>query len=130
MGAHKVGYVPNEAELAFIRKAYEQCSAFLTICGGFDAPLRAGLMNGKTVTAPRFILEMLRHQSPDVDWVERRWARDGKLWTSGALLNGTDLMRAFAQHTWADKPGLINPLLEMGGWPIRDVDYKDVGGKL
>lgn len=130
MGAHKIGYVPNEAELAFIRKAYDQCSAFLTICGGFDAPLRAGLFEGKTVTAPRFLLDMLRKESPGVKWVEKRWARDGKLWTSGALLNGTDLMKAFAEHTWASKPELVHPLLAIGGWPIRDVDYKDVDGKL
>ena len=126
MGANRVGYVPNEAELAFIRKVYDQCSAFLTICGGFEPAMRAGLLQGKTATAPRFILEQLRQASPDTKWVERRWARDGKLWTSGTLLNGLDLMTAFVRDTWPGKADMVEALLDIGAWPIRDVDYKDV----
>ena len=60
--------------------------------------------------------------------MERRWARDGKLWTSGTLLNGLDLMRAFVQHTWANKPEMVAATLDLGAWPVRDVEYKDVDG--
>ncbi|KAH7040081.1 class I glutamine amidotransferase-like protein [Microdochium trichocladiopsis] len=132
MGAHEVGiYQLTEAELAFIRKTYEHCAAFLCICAGMMPALQAGLLQGKTVTAPREMLPELRKQAPDVDWVSKRWANDGKVWTSGALLNGLDMMVAFAQHTWGNKAAdgkpleLIAHMIKMGGWPVRDVDYKD-----
>jgi len=130
MGAHNVGYTPNEAELAYVRKVFDECSAFLTICGGMMAPLAAGILQGKTATAPRFMIEGLRRDAPGTTWVERRWANDGKLWTSGALLNGLDMTRAFAEQIWGGEGNLADPLLEIGGWPIRDVDYRDVDGKL
>ena len=124
MGQRKVGYAENEAELAFIRKAYNDCAAFLAICGGFESAHRAGLLKDKTATAPRVILDQLRKESPDTNWVEKRWARDGKIWTSGILLNGLDLMMAFAKHTWPAKAELVNVLLEMGAWPVRNVEYE------
>ena len=125
MGAHNMAYMPNEAELDFIRKSYEGCTEFITICWGSRAPMMAGLLHGKTATAPRPLLEMLKKTAPDVNWVDQRWHRDGKLWTSGALLNGTDLMRAFATETWGEE-SLAGTILDIGGYPRRDVDYKDV----
>ncbi|KAK3709369.1 hypothetical protein LTR37_010930 [Vermiconidia calcicola] len=125
MGAHTPGYSPKESELAFIRKAYESCSTFLFICGAFDAALRAGLLEGKTATAPRMLLGKLRQGAAGTNWVERRWARDGKMWTSGTLLNGLDMMRAFARETWTDRKEMVETVLGVGGWPVRDVDYKD-----
>jgi transcriptional regulator GlxA family with amidase domain len=130
MGAHTFGYNPSDAELAFIRKAYDDSTAFLAICGGFDAPLRAGLLQGKTATAPRTMLDMLRDNATGVQWVEKRWARDGKLWTSGALLNGLDLMSAFIRETWGAQDTLQDFMLKFGGAPIRDVDYQDVPWKI
>ncbi|UQC83846.1 YjeF [Colletotrichum lupini] len=103
MGAHDLKYKTSEAELAFIRKVYEQCSAFLTICGGMFPLLEAGLLAGKTATCPRMIVSAMKKSIPVVDWVETRWAHDGKLWTSSSLLNGTDMMRAFAEATWGGK---------------------------
>jgi transcriptional regulator GlxA family with amidase domain len=130
MGAHILSYTPTDAEIGFIRKAYDECAAFLTICGGFEAPLRAGVLQGKTATAPRTMLGMLRDTAPDVQWVEKRWAHDGKLWTSGALLNGLDLMSAFIRETWGAEGNLQDFMLKFGGAPIRDVDYQDVSWKI
>ncbi|EEU33440.1 uncharacterized protein NECHADRAFT_56664, partial [Fusarium vanettenii 77-13-4] len=118
MGAHMIGYEPNQTELAFVRKAYEECSAFLTICGGVMVPLQAGILDGKTATAPRLMLPNLYKQVPGTKWVDRRYANDGKLWTSGALLNGLDLMSAFAKATWGDRE-LIHFQVKAGGWPDR-----------
>jgi len=131
MGAHVVldGYMPSEAELDFIRKSYDDCSAFITICGGFLAPFQAGLFKGKTVTAPRFMLDQLRQTAPDTTFVEERWHRDGKLWTSGALLNGLDLMRAFGTEYWGGEGSLAQFGLDSGHYPIRDVGYADAPSK-
>jgi transcriptional regulator GlxA family with amidase domain len=127
MGAHDAKYNINEAEIKFIKKAYEECFAFLTICGGFVAPLQAGLLKGKTATGPRILLEMLRKSNPEVDWVEKRWVRDGKLWSSGALLNGNDMVAAFMRETYnSDPEGIVEFGLRLGAWPHRHLDYADV----
>jgi transcriptional regulator GlxA family with amidase domain len=89
-------------------------------------PLQAGLFHGKTVTAPRPMLGELQKNTPGTTWVEKRWARDGKLWTSGTLLNGLDLMAAFIRETWGTENTLQDFILKFGAVPIRDVDYKDV----
>jgi transcriptional regulator GlxA family with amidase domain len=125
-GAHHSGYNLTEAELAFARKAYESCAAFISICGGIEIPLRAGITKGKKATGPRFMLEQYRQWEPETEWLEKRWVHDGKLWTSGALTNGQDLMHAFTHELWGDR---INPAVKMlsvlGCWINRDVDYKD-----
>jgi transcriptional regulator GlxA family with amidase domain len=126
IGAHNAPYQANKAELAFIAKQYEGCTAFLAICGGFEAPLQAGIYKGKTATAPRFIIPHLKQTVTDVNWVEKRYEHDGKLWTSGALTNGLDMVVAWGTSVWGNKEDtLLGTLLPLGSWPSRDVDYKD-----
>lgn len=121
----------SENELDFVRKAYDDSSAFITVCGGVEIPRQAGLLEGKTATGPRFILDGFRQQSPGTTWVEKRWVRDGKLWTSGALLNGLDLMYNFCNEYWGGgEDTLFSFLAEIGGWINRDNDYKDVSWAL
>ncbi|KAG5660325.1 hypothetical protein KAF25_003847, partial [Fusarium avenaceum] len=127
IGAHAMGYTPDDTELAFVRKAWHDCSAFLTICGGVLVPLQAGILEDKTATAPTIILDNLRKQAPGTNWVTKRWVRDGKLWTSGALLNGTDMMTNFLKSYWGKSDdSLVGFLSKLGAWPDRDIDYKDV----
>ncbi|KAK8088493.1 hypothetical protein PG997_003454 [Apiospora hydei] len=118
-------YKPNEAELAFVRKSYEDCAAFLTICGGMMVPLQAGILKGLTCTAPRTMLPMLRGMAPETKWAEKRWVRDGKVWTSGVLLNGQDLMVAFVREYWGGEGSLGEALIQMGNWPLRSVNYDE-----
>ena len=65
-------------------------------------------------------------EDPRTTWVEKRMIRDGngegKLWTSGALLNGLDLMREFVMTYW---PKLGREAIPLGGWPARSVEYDD-----
>lgn len=82
----------------------------------------AGVLEGKTCTAPRFLIEQLNKEDPRTKWVEKRYVRDGKVWTSGALLNGLDLMRDFALEYW---PELTKVAIPLGGWPVRSVEYND-----
>lgn len=132
IGAHNIiQYQPNEAELNFVRKSYEDSSAFITVCGGVEVPRLAGLLKGKTATGPRFYLDVLRQQSPETNWVEKRWVRDGKLWTSGALLNGMDLMHNFSEEYWGGgEDTLCSVVARIGAWPNREIDYKDVSWKV
>ena len=123
MGAHNFAYTPNATELAFVRKAHEQCSAMLLICGGFMAANAAGLLRGKTATAPRMFLDSLRKDSPETNWIDKRWAHDEKIWTSGAFLNGLDLMTAFLREVWGEEKSVLEPLLDLGGVPVRSIEY-------
>ena len=115
--------MPNEKELAFVRKAYDECCAMLLVCAGFVTAQAAGILKSKTCTAPRMLLEMLRKNSPETEWVDRRVAHDGKIWTSGALLNGLDLMVAFVRDVWGGDGSLVDSLIDVGGWPVRSVEY-------
>ncbi|KAL4863483.1 hypothetical protein BDV12DRAFT_206469 [Aspergillus spectabilis] len=129
LGATKVNYIPSQTELAFVRKVHDSCTALLTVCGGFDPVLRAGLLEGKTATAPRLFLPMLRQSAPGVDWVEKRYVVDGKIWTTGELLNGMDMIAAFGRSVWGARGeaegGFVEMLIPGGSWPERDVDYRD-----
>jgi transcriptional regulator GlxA family with amidase domain len=126
MGAHDAGYTMTEGEIKFIQKCNEDCAALLFICGGFLAALSAGLLKGKTATAPRPMVEGLRASHPEVNWITKRWANDGKIWTSGALLNGTDMTSAFAEKFWGGEGTFTEFGLRLGGYPNRDIDYADV----
>lgn len=127
LAAYKQSYTPNTAELDFIRKSYKDCVAFLTICGGVIPACLAGVLNGKSATGPRVALDILRKMSPETTWLDKRYVQDGKIWTSGALLNGLDMMRAFVTSVWGyEGTGEIaQVLLKLGHYPIRDIDYKD-----
>lgn len=127
MGAHEPHYVCSEAEIAFAEKTYADCNAFLFICGGFMVALQAGLLESKTATAPRPMIGYLSQAHPGVKWVEQRWAHDGKVWTSGALLNGTDMTKAFATETWGgEEDDFVGMGVRLGGYPYRDLNYADV----
>lgn len=127
MGAYTTTYTPTAAELAFIRKAYADSAAFLTVCGGCMAPLQAGVLDGRNATAPREMLPYLRQSSPGINWLEKRWVRDGKLWSSGAVLNGQDMVRSFVMEHWGrEEDSLARWFGNMSAWPNRDIDYKDV----
>lgn len=130
MGASTLDYEPSEAELDFIRKTYETCSAFITICGGFEVPFAAGLFDGKTVTGPRPMLAQMRQVAPQTTWLEKRWHRDGKLWTSGAVTNGLDLIRAFATEYWGGEGSLVDFFVGLGHFPKRDINYADAENAL
>ncbi|KAF2169405.1 hypothetical protein M409DRAFT_20624 [Zasmidium cellare ATCC 36951] len=114
MGANKMDYIPTSAELEFARKSYESCQAFIAACGAFRTLLLAGLLDGKTATAPSILLRTLREEHPQVTWLEKRWHQDGKIWTTGTLVNGLDAMRAFVHHTWGGQGGLAEHLLTTG----------------
>lgn len=126
MGAHSPSYTMTPGEIAFIQKCNKDCAAQLFICGGIVTALQAGLLQGKTATGPRPLVERLRQDAPGVDWVTRRWARDGKVWTSGALLNGLDMTRAFVLQTWGGEGTLADWMVKFGSWPVRDLEYGDV----
>ncbi|KAF2872255.1 ThiJ/PfpI [Massariosphaeria phaeospora] len=125
VGAHNsTHHTLTQAELAYLRKAYEESKAFITVCGGMMPALEAGILAGKTATAPLMLLDHLK-QNTGTTWEAKRYVRDGKLWTSGALFNGVDLIRAFVLHVWGtgEKKKMVEFCLDFGSVPVRSVDY-------
>ncbi|KAF2162450.1 hypothetical protein M409DRAFT_27074 [Zasmidium cellare ATCC 36951] len=69
MGANNMDYQPSISELAFIRKAFEDSSAFIAVCGAFRSLLLSGLLEGKTATAPRGMLKVsAAHRLRQIGW--------------------------------------------------------------
>lgn len=125
LGAHKVGYQASETEKEFLRKCHADCVALLCICGGFESVLSAGLLEGKTATAPRGFIPLMQQVAPGTNWIEKRWVHDSKIWTSGTLLNGFDMVAAFGRDAWGGKNTLLEHCLSEMAWPERDVDYAE-----
>lgn len=59
MGAPEGIYKPSTAEKDFLRKVAADGAVFIAMCGGFSLLLHAGLLHGRTATAPRFLLDFL-----------------------------------------------------------------------
>ncbi|GLA00597.1 hypothetical protein AnigIFM60653_009347 [Aspergillus niger] len=125
IGAGQMGYQATTTEKDFLRKCYAECSAFLSVCGASDALLATGILEGKTATGPLSFLPLFRQMSPGTNWVEKRWVRDGKIWTTGTLLNGLDMIAAFGREVWGGEGSLVEHVLRTGYFPSRNVDYED-----
>ena len=78
--------VPREEELDFMRKHVEAGVTLMTVCTGSFVAAYAGVLDGKKATGPRALVSMiLKKKFLKVEWSEKRWVQDGKMWTSGKL---------------------------------------------
>jgi len=89
--------------------------------------LASGVLAQKTVTAPRLLIPGLKKQFPDVEFVEKRWWRDGKVWTSGGVTNGLDMMAAFCRLKFGSGEGgeVVETVLGMADVGGREQEYED-----
>lgn len=120
MGSYKA----SKTEIEFLRKCHDNCTAFLCVCAGFLHALDAGILEGQTATAPRPMLPFLKKAAPGVTWVDQRWARGGKVWTTGTLLCGLDMVVAFAKENWGGEGTLVEKMISIGEWPQRSIGYE------
>ena len=72
---------------------------------------------------------MLREKAPDVEWVAKRWTADfddkkkKKIWTSGAVTNGTDMVAAYIKDTFDPRLAkLVCALADVGD---REQEYPE-----
>ena len=66
---------------------------------------------------------MLKEEKPEVKWVEKRWVRDGKVWSSGAVANGVELMASFMREEFAEQRELTEILLGVADFAQRGEFY-------
>ena len=90
--------VSNEILLEFITRQAESCEAILSVCTGSFILHAAGLLCGRKATTHWGSLDRLRGLG-DVDVVERRFVRDGKVWSAAGVSAGIDMMLAFIADT-------------------------------
>lgn len=86
--------VNNAKLLDFVATQASICKAVLSVCTGAFVLHAAGLLAGKKATTHWGSLERLRALG-DVEVVEERFVRDGKVWSSAGVSAGIDLTLAF-----------------------------------
>ena len=77
----------------------------LTVCSGILPVAFSGFLSGKRVTAPLPLVPILQEKVPDATWTKKRWEVDdeGKVWSSGGVTNGIDMMVAFVKKTFGQE---------------------------
>eukprot|EP00123_Amoebidium_parasiticum_P018305 comp24168_c0_seq1/m.44083 comp24168_c0_seq1/g.44083 ORF comp24168_c0_seq1/g.44083 comp24168_c0_seq1/m.44083 type:complete len:460 (-) comp24168_c0_seq1:71-1450(-) len=80
----------------FLRKQAKQCKNILSVCTGSLVLAKCGLLEGKKATTHHKSLLRLS-QFPGVTVDEKRWVRDGNVWTSAGVSAGVDMILAFIE---------------------------------
>lgn len=86
--------VDNQALIHFVAEQAKHCQAVLSVCTGSFILHRAGLLSGLRATTHWASLDRLRALG-DVEVVEERIVRDGRIWTSAGVSAGIDMALAF-----------------------------------
>ncbi|OCL03526.1 PfpI endopeptidase-like protein [Glonium stellatum] len=115
--------IPREEELEFVRKHVAAGVTLMTVCTGVFVAGYSGVLDGKKVTGPRQIVSMMLKKFPKAEWSEKRWVQDGKIWTSGGITNGQDMVAAYIRQRW---PGPVTAVVcEMADIGSRDMEYNN-----
>lgn len=86
--------VNNENLIRFVAEQAAGCQAVLSVCTGSFILHRAGLLAGRRATTHWSSLSRLRELG-DVEVVQERVVRDGRIWTAAGVSAGIDLALAF-----------------------------------
>ncbi|MDP8298540.1 MAG: DJ-1/PfpI family protein [Candidatus Tantalella remota] len=110
MGTRKeVNYA---ALVDYVTAQEKTCKAILSVCTGAFILHAAGLLHGKRATTHWMSLNRLKDLG-DVEVVEERVVKDGKIWTSSGVSAGIDLALAFIKHeSGEDAAGKVQALTE------------------
>ncbi len=91
----------------FVANRAETCKVILSVCTGSFILHSAGLLKSKKATTHYSRLEDLRSLA-DVEVVEKRFIKDGKIWTSAGVSAGIDMaLELIAQEAGEETAGMI-----------------------
>jgi transcriptional regulator GlxA family with amidase domain len=111
----------SQAESDFIRARADEVKFLASVCTGAFALADAGVLDGKAATATAHFLPDLEKKYPKVKWAQKRWVNDGKVWTSGTITNGMDMMAAYIAERF---PAIISQtVLGMADVEQRGPDF-------
>ncbi|MBL3827291.1 DJ-1/PfpI family protein [Marinobacter sp. MW3] len=94
--------VQNRVLLEFVESQARHCQAVLSVCTGAFILHAAGLLADKKATTHWASLARLRALG-NVEVMEKRFVRDGNIWTSAGVSAGIDLMLAFIASIAGDE---------------------------
>ncbi len=94
--------VDNPSLIQFVAGQAENCKAVLSVCTGTFILHRAGLLSNRRATTHWASIQKLRELG-DVEVVEDRIVRDGKIWTSAGISAGIDLAFTFIENLTDEK---------------------------
>ncbi|KAH7364343.1 PfpI endopeptidase-like protein [Rhexocercosporidium sp. MPI-PUGE-AT-0058] len=94
----------------------------LCVCTGAYMLGQSGILKGKNASGPRALVPGLKKKFPDVNWVDdKRWVKDGNIWTSGGITNGQEMVAAYIREKF---PGpAAEATLEMAGVGDKGIEY-------
>ena len=116
-GAKTVRY--DAMTLQFIREFIKHGASLLAVCTGVLILLEAGMITGKKVATYHLIKEELQKQA-DIQLMNARYIRDGKIWTSAGISAGIDMLLAFIAHTCGEETaGQVQYLAEY--YPLQKI---------
>lgn len=95
--------IPSERICNFVRRHAEiQDTTIMSVCTGVYVLGYSGVLDNKVVTGPRALIGMeLKKKFPRAKWRDNnRWEVDssGRLWTSGGIANGLDMVAAYLKQ--------------------------------
>ena len=90
----------NDPEvISYLRDRGQGCKSVLSVCTGSYLMQKAGLLSGRKATTHWAFLDHLRSDS-SIEVTERRFVKDGNIWTSGGVSAGMDMMLAFIDDSF------------------------------
>ena len=110
MGTRKE--VENKSLIDFVAGQAETCRIILSVCTGSFILHSAGFLKSKKATTHFTMLDNLRNLD-DVEVVEKRFVKDGKIWTSAGVSAGIDMaLELVAQEAGAETAGKVQMYAE------------------
>lgn len=91
-GVGRIQEIRNQKTLNFIKKQYDTCELLISVCTGAFLLAEAGILANKKATTYWRALKEFAVTYPDVILKEERIVKAGKVWTSGGVSSGIDLI--------------------------------------
>ena len=105
MGTRKE--VKNKNLIDFVANRAESCKVILSVCTGSFILHSAGFLKSRKATTHFSMLDNLRNLK-DVEVVEKRFVKDGKIWTSAGVSAGIDMaLELIAQEAGEETAGKV-----------------------
>jgi transcriptional regulator GlxA family with amidase domain len=74
---------PPEGMRKFIRNHFDTGCVIMSVCTGIFPLAASGVLKDRKATGPRALLGELRRKYPETVWSDKRWCKDGNVWSSG-----------------------------------------------
>ena len=111
------------AAAKFMTEVVPRTKTVMTTCVGSLWLASTGVLDGRMCTTNRELLEVAKKMYPNVEWIDKRWAVDGKFWTSGGAGAGIDMVSTYTREHF-DKKLVDTSLSLMDFVPeARGVEY-------